>query len=131
MTGLVRFWGGVGLVLGVTAACNRHAAATPPPDVPAVVLADERMCLRGGLPACRRAALGSIQIGGGDDARALRLAARACDGGYMPGCRTLGWLHEEGRGTQRNYGRARELYTRACDGGEMGSCKSLAMLYDV
>jgi TPR repeat protein len=136
MTGSV--WCHVGVwfvfaVCGAATGCGRNATtSTPPtPDVPAVVLADERACLRGDFPACRRAALGSIQIGGGDDARALRLADRACGGGYMLGCRTLGWLHEEGRGTQRNYGRARELYTRACDGGEMGACKSLAMLYDV
>jgi len=100
---------------------------------PAVVAApagDDAACTTGGdLAACRRAAL--VHIEARRDAQALAHATRACDGGYLLGCRTLGWLHENGRGTARDAARARVLYGRACDGGETGSCKSLGVLWDM
>ncbi len=65
------------------------------------------------------------------DGEALARATRACDGGFLLGCRTLGWLYENGRGTTADLARARVLYGRGCDGGEMGSCKSLGVMWDM
>lgn len=94
------------------------------------VTVDERACLdMHDDVACRRAALAAI--GAHEDARALRLAARACDHGHLLSCKTLGWLYENGRGTTRDPVRARVLYARACDGGELSSCKSLGLLLDL
>lgn len=76
----------------------------------------------------RAAALRAIEAH--DDATALRLATQACDGGYLLGCKTLGWLHESGRGTPADPARARVLYRRACEGGEVSGCKSLGLLWD-
>lgn len=91
---------------------------------------DEGACdLGGDLAACRRAAL--ADIAGHRDADALARARRACEGGYLLGCRTLGWLHENGRGTPRDAVEARVVYGRGCSGGEMGSCKSLGVLWDM
>lgn len=94
-------------------------------DVPAAQV-DRDDCGEG--PACRAAALDAI--GRGDDGRALRFATRSCTRGHLPGCKTLGWLHENGRGTARDPRRAREIYGRACDAGDPGSCKSLGLLLD-
>lgn len=91
---------------------------------------DDAACTaRGDFAACRRAAL--VHIEARRDAEALARATRACDGGYLLGCRTLGWLYENGRGTTADLARARVLYGRGCDGGEMGSCKSLGVLWDM
>ncbi len=116
----------------VALGCRRPsppAARAAAPDAPAPVGLNERACLtlRDDL-ACRRAALAAIDAR--DDARALRLASLACDRAHLLSCKTLGWLHENGRGTPRDAVRARALYTRACDGGEASACKSLGLLLD-
>lgn len=77
---------------------------------------------------CRAFAL--IAIDRGRDRTAFALATRGCEAGHWPACKTLGWLHEVGRGTARDPARARALYQRGCDNGDAGSCKSLGVLLD-
>jgi TPR repeat protein len=60
----------------------------------------------------------------------MRAIRRACDGGEMAGCTSLGWLYHNGHGVPRDYARARGLFERACDGGEMTGCRNLGVLYD-
>lgn len=112
------------LVAWSLVACRDRARATlvdaePPLDA---------SCPESDPVECRQRALREI------DRRAYRnavaLATRGCEGGHLPACRTLGWLHENGHGTPRDLARARALYTRGCDGGELGSCKSLGFLMD-
>lgn len=100
----------------------------PAPSAPRPAPGDVTACEGGDRAACRSAALRAIDRR--DDAQAFALATRACDDRYLLGCKTLGWLHEMGRGTRRDPARARALYQRACDGGELGACKSLGLLFD-
>ena len=64
-----------------------------------------------------------------DTARAASLYARACDGGELEGCVSLGVLIEEGRGVTEEEGRAATLYTRACEAGIVRACGNLAGLH--
>jgi len=118
------------VLLVASLACRR--APSPPrtaPDAPAPAGLNERACVtQRDDVACRLAALAAIDAR--DDARALRLASLACERGHHLSCKTLGWLHENGRGTPRDAARARALYARACDGGEASACKSLGLLFD-
>jgi TPR repeat protein len=122
------------LALATILACRRDPPPRPSPSVDAAVARPSAAadagddCASTDLPRCRALALLAIERR--DDTAALRLARKGCDGGHLLGCRTLGWLHENGRGTPRDPAVARTLYLRACDGGELGSCKSLGFLFD-
>lgn len=121
------------LAIFASVGCRRTDASPPPDparaDASAQALSDERACVdRNDGAACRRAALASIDRH--DDESAVRLADLACGHGHLPGCKTLGWLYENGRGVGRDFARARALYGRACDGGDLSACKSLGLLYD-
>lgn len=116
--------------LCLAVACQRAVTAPRPRDA-SVTLAPDALpspCPAGDLARCRSLALAAIERH--DDLNASRLALSACNGGHLPACRTLGWLHENGRGVTRELTRARALYRRACEGGEMESCKSLGFLFD-
>lgn len=130
MTTILRALGA--LTLLVSLGCRRTDASPPPPargDAATPTATDDRACVdRNDGVACRRAALAAIERH--DDEAAVRLADLACGHGHLPGCKTLGWLYENGRGVGRDFARARALYGRACDGGEFSACKSLGLLLD-
>lgn len=57
------------------------------------------------------------------------LLEKACEGGSMYGCTSLGKLYQNGLGVTQDYAQALTLYQKACDGGNMGACYSLGSLY--
>ena len=57
------------------------------------------------------------------------LLQKACDGGAMDGCNSLGVLFENGQGVSEDFAQARILHQKACDGGEMDGCADLGGLY--
>jgi TPR repeat protein len=58
---------------------------------------------------------------------------RACSGGEMTACVTLGTVYDPHGGLFNNYddfAMARSLYQKACDGGVMLGCTRLALVYE-
>jgi hypothetical protein len=56
----------------------------------------------------------------------VQLYQKACGGGEMTGCRSLGWMYDNGRGVEKkDEQRAVQLYQKACDGGFKQSCQEL------
>ncbi|MCI6178773.1 MAG: sel1 repeat family protein, partial [Campylobacter sp.] len=51
--------------------------------------------------------------------KAVELYKKACDGGDMRGCRSLGTMYANGNGVEKDFSKAVELYKKACDGGDM------------
>jgi len=80
-----------------------------------------------------------------DLVHARELYRRACDGGELRGCNSLGYMLEHALGTPAppppvaghrappvptaDFAGAARLYERACDGGLMRGCNNLAALY--
>ena len=61
--------------------------------------------------------------------KAFELFKKACDGGEMRGCVTLGVMYADGDGVEKDLGKAAQLYKKACDGGEMLGCRNLDIIY--
>ena len=60
-----------------------------------------------------------------DYAKAVTLFQKACDGGDMGGCSSLGWMYGNGHGVAKDYAKAVTLYQKACKGGADDACKAL------
>jgi hypothetical protein len=56
------------------------------------------------------------------------LYRRACEGGEVSACKSLGLLWDTGAGGAVDRARAAALYERACNGGEIDACNNLANL---
>ena len=54
---------------------------------------------------------------------------KACDGGSMTACLSLGDLYRNGEGAKKDYQKAIKLYRKACDGGVMDACSNLGRAY--
>lgn len=50
--------------------------------------------------------------------------------GYAPAQHKLGWLYQNGWGTQRDYSQAMQWYSRAADQGHAGAQSGIGMLYE-
>ncbi|MDY5466813.1 MAG: tetratricopeptide repeat protein, partial [Campylobacter sp.] len=61
--------------------------------------------------------------------KAFESFKKACDGGDMRGCRSLGAMYDNGIGVEKNEQKAVQLYKKACDGGDMNGCRSLDIIY--
>ena len=61
--------------------------------------------------------------------KAFESFKKACDGGDMRGCRSLGAMYDNGIGVEKNEQKAVELYKKACDGGNMHGCRNLVVMY--
>ena len=61
--------------------------------------------------------------------KAFESFKKACDGGDMRGCRSLGAMYADGNGVEKNEQKAVELYKKACDGGNMRGCGTLGAMY--
>lgn len=61
---------------------------------------------------------------------ALSLYQRACDGGNLDGCTSLGVAYAMGRGIAQNNERARELFTQTCNAGDYRGCTNLGLAYE-
>jgi len=59
---------------------------------------------------------------------AAPLFQKACDGGEMTSCRSLGIMYNNGLGVSLDYAQALALSQKACDGGEMLGCANLGLL---
>ena len=109
-----------------------EATSVPSPsakDTEPRIVSLNRECDAGDLASCSFAA--SIyeegkSIGGNsvqkDEARAITLYQRACDGGRWDDCRVLGLKYEHARGVSKDVPRALLFYQRACDGGNAYGC---------
>ena len=58
------------------------------------------------------------------------LMKKACDGGSMRGCASLGYNYATGVGATQNMKKASALYKKACDRGNIWSCNNLAEHYE-
>jgi len=47
---------------------------------------------------------------------------KACDGGELTACRSLGYLYRNGLGVELDETKALSFYRKACDGGDKGAC---------
>lgn len=65
--------------------------------------------------------------GGPADAR--ELARKACDGGFVPGCTTLGYIIGQGIGGPADAAAALDLMQRSCDKGDARGCDGAGVLY--
>ena len=65
-----------------------------------------------------------------DDAEAVRLYRKACEGGYARGCSNLGVMYEYGRGgLSKDEAEAVRLYQKACEGEDALGCTNLGFMY--
>ena len=61
---------------------------------------------------------------------AKEILQKACDGGEMDGCISLGVMYDpSGNGVEKDFSKAVELYKKACDGGNMHGCRNLVVMY--
>ena len=61
---------------------------------------------------------------------AMQLYQRACDGGSLFGCASLGRMYEHGLGVAQDHTRAVQLYQRACEGNNLLGCARLGAMYE-
>ena len=61
--------------------------------------------------------------------KAFESFKKACDGGDMRGCRSLGTMYANGNGVEKDFSKAVELYKKACDGGNMHGCRNLVVMH--
>ena len=57
------------------------------------------------------------------------VAKKACDSGNMLGCSNLGSMYADGKGVEKDLGKAAELFKKACNGGEMLACSGLDIVH--
>ena len=57
------------------------------------------------------------------------LLEKACEGGEMAGCDSLGLLYEGDQGVPQDFSLARTFFQKACDGGFMDACSRLGFLF--
>ena len=60
-----------------------------------------------------------------DYTQAMKLFDKACEGGDMRGCASLGGMYYYGDGVEQSYSKALKLLQKACNGGDMISCETL------
>ena len=61
--------------------------------------------------------------------KVAELFKKACNGGEVHACYSLGVMYEKGNGVEKDLGKAVELFKKACDGGNMHGCRSLDIIY--
>lgn len=72
--------------------------------------------------------VGLTYVALGDPARALPILKSAADAGHSRAAALLGWLHEEGRGTETNISEAMRWYRFAAEHGEADAMTALGRL---
>ena len=87
-------------------------------------------CTKGVLSACSN--LSSLVFSGqgglaADEARALELARKACDGGFAGGCFNQAFVLAEGSKAVRDEVAAAKTYERACKAGHRGGCRNFGL----
>lgn len=90
---------------------------------------DTLICLT--ASGCRERA-DAYAVGNGvtqNEARAVQLYRKACDGGDARSCTKLGLNYTDSRGVPRDDARAVELFRKGCDGGDLDSCTNLGYHY--
>ena len=110
----------------VVVAWAAGAQAAPCGDLAACKAA----CGKADAKACNQLGTLSLRADPVDLAGAAAAYAKACDGGYAPGCASLALQVQDGRGVPWDEARAVQLYQRACDGGAGVGCFNLALMYD-
>ena len=87
-------------------------------------MTDLEKCQDGDFEIC--AELGDAEK---DYKKAAQLYKKACDGGIMDGCNSLGIAYDDGKGVAKDVYKAAQLFQKACDGGIMDGCNSLGLAY--
>jgi TPR repeat protein len=122
--------------LGLAApACERSAAPSQPPEVPADVVEDGEAGPAADAPAVPRpdacaelepedcAAQATLVLRSDDASAAVAMLEWACEAGAQDSCRTLGLAFYEGAdGIEQDYARARELFDGACAADDAAGC---------
>lgn len=72
--------------------------------------------------------VGSTYVKLGDPARALLMLSSAAEAGHPRAAMLVGWLHEEGRGTEKNLEQATRWYRFAAEQGEADAMAALGRL---
>ena len=62
--------------------------------------------------------------------KVAELFKKACNGGEVRGCYSLGFMYVNGDGVEKDFIKAAELYKKACNGGEVRGCYNLGIMYD-
>jgi tetratricopeptide (TPR) repeat protein len=119
-----------------SAASSPAAAPAARAVVPAAepsVAALQGDCERGLAKAC--SSLAKIYATGKgvpkDEATAVRLYERACQGKDLLGCTYLGMMVASGQGVPASIERASTIWQHACDAGEPNSCTMLGAMYEL
>ena len=87
-------------------------------------MTDLEKCQDGDFKIC--AELGDAEK---DYKKAAQLYEKACDGGIMDGCNSLGLAYGDGKGVSKDVYKAALLFQKACDGGIMEGCTNLGSDY--
>jgi len=109
----------------------RKQGAKDPAAQKQAAQAYESACTGHDLEGC--AELGTSYMKGDgvtkDEAKAVALDTRSCDGGHPPACSVLGELYEHGKaGLTLDEARAGQLYTKGCNGDDPAGCAGLGAL---
>ncbi len=86
-----------------------------------------KACLGGAIEHCMNTASKYFK---GDDEKAVRLLAKACNVGEARGCAGLGWMYDNGTGVDQDKDKAAVLYRQACDDGNALGCNNLGIVYE-
>ncbi len=86
-------------------------------------------CEAGDAAACGALAVREEQRGTNQPKRVVDLLTRACEGGHLSSCNTLGGKYAMGLGVTKNIPKAAALAQTACDGGIPDACGNLAGMY--
>ena len=64
------------------------------------------------------------------DEEAVRLWKSSCEAGSVESCANLGWMYQDGRGTDQDLKAAYRLARLGCDEGLAFACNNLGVMYD-
>jgi TPR repeat protein len=64
-----------------------------------------------------------------DEDKAIEYFRKACNGGDIDGCFTVGKYFEDGIGVKKDLHKSIEFYTKGCDGEDAFSCMTLGIFY--
>ena len=99
-------------------------------DQPRAAKLFEQACTLGDQDGCAWFAMGIAQgVAQGDVVKAYAMLESACAKAVLKGCRGVGYLKYEGRGTAKDIPGATAVLAKACAANDGTSCGILAVLY--
>lgn len=71
---------------------------------------------------------GMDMIDQGNFAKAAEYFQEACEGGYVGGCRNLGFMYVNAQGVKQDKSKAKQLFGKACDMRLQQGCEAYRIL---